>query len=87
MIISVVKTDQQTTEKWLAWTANLPATWSVRQLKYLAAVISSNVDKKTVEGEEPVRLCNYVDVYHNDRITSDLDFMNASATAVEIEVA
>jgi type I restriction enzyme S subunit len=62
----------------------LPEHWHERKLKYIAAVQSSNVDKKTEEGEEAVRLCNYVDVYYNDRITSDLPFMEATATAAEI---
>ena len=31
-----------------------------------------------------VRLCNYVDVYKNDRITRAIDFMEASAEAREI---
>ena len=45
----------------------------------------SNVDKKTVEGQEVVRLCNYVDVYKNDYITDELDFMQATATRSQIE--
>jgi type I restriction enzyme S subunit len=45
----------------------------------------SNVDKHTKEGELPVRLCNYVDVYKNDQITERLSFMRATATAEEIE--
>jgi len=32
-----------------------------------------------------VRLCNYTDVYYNDEITGDLDFMRASATTNQIE--
>ena len=47
-------------------------------------VKNSNVDKITNEDEIPIRLCNYVDVYRNDRITSDLDFMPASANSDEI---
>ena len=31
-----------------------------------------------------VRLCNYVDVYHNTMITSTMDFMRATATADEV---
>lgn len=45
----------------------------------------SNVDKHTVEGEESVRLCNYVDVYKNDCVTSDMDFMLATASRAQIE--
>ena len=45
----------------------------------------SNVDKHTEEGETPVRLCNYVDVYKNDRITQSMSFMNATASESEVE--
>ena len=45
----------------------------------------SNVDKHTKEGEYPVRLCNYVDVYKNDRIFASMPFMQATATKEEIE--
>jgi type I restriction enzyme S subunit len=37
-----------------------------------------------VEGEQPVRLCNYTDVYNNDFITPELNFMDATATLAEI---
>jgi type I restriction enzyme S subunit len=59
--------------------------WLNRKLKYIAEIKFSNVDKHTIEDEIPVRLCNYVDVYKNDYITNDLDFMNATATETEIE--
>ena len=45
----------------------------------------SNVDKHTKEDELAVRLCNYVDVYKNDRITKQLPFMQATASADEIQ--
>ena len=45
----------------------------------------SNVDKHTKEEECPVRLCNYVDVYKNDRITQGIAFMSATASRDEIE--
>lgn len=63
----------------------LPEGWRLEKLKFFAEVRNSNVDKTIVEDEEPVRLCNYTDVYYNDRITSDIDFMNGSATEAEIE--
>ena len=63
----------------------LPAGWRLEKLKFFANVFNSNVDKTIAEGEEPVRLCNYTDVYYHDRITADLDFMEGSATAEEIE--
>ena len=46
----------------------------------MASVQLSNVDKKSKAGQVPVKLCNYVDVYYNDRITAELEFMNATAT-------
>lgn len=59
--------------------------WLSKKLKYIAEIKFSNVDKHTIEDEIPVRLCNYVDVYKNDYITNDLEFMNATATETEIE--
>lgn len=54
-------------------------------LKHLAAVSVSNVDKKTVEGDHPVRLVNYTDVYYGDRITPKLPLMEATATTQQRE--
>ena len=66
------------------WTEAVPAGWRVTRLDAVADVLFSNVDKHTIDGEKPVWLCNYVDVYKNDRITSDIDFMEASALDREI---
>ena len=59
--------------------------WLNKKLKFIADIRFSNVDKLTIEDEIPVRLCNYVDVYKNDYITNDLEFMTATATESEIE--
>lgn len=53
-------------------------------LRRLATIKPSSVDKIVEDGEASVRLCNYVDVYYNDRITGDLDFSLGSATPEEI---
>lgn len=53
-------------------------------LRYLADVRVSNVDKKTIDGERPIRLCNYTDVYYHDTLTADLDFMEATATSAQV---
>ena len=45
----------------------------------------SGVDKKTATHEQSVLLCNYMDVFHNTRITSRLNFMQASASEKEIK--
>jgi len=67
------------------WLGDIPEHWEVHRLRRLAAVRLSSVDKVVVEEEKPVRLCNYVDVYHNDVIREDIDFMLGSATDAEIE--
>lgn len=59
--------------------------WTIKRLKYITDLRFSNVDKHTIEGEEIVRLCNYVDVYKNDFITNNMELMKASATLAEIE--
>jgi type I restriction enzyme S subunit len=53
-------------------------------LKAIAAYWVSNVDKIVAEGEIPVRLCNYTDVYNNEFIDLGLDFMRSTATEDEI---
>ena len=58
--------------------------WKDDILTSVAEVFVSSVDKKIIEGEKPVRLCNYTDVYYNGRITRKLDFMQATATEREI---
>lgn len=54
--------------------------WTTTTLDQVAKVIVSNVDKKSVASENPVRLCNYMDVYRSDRIEADMHFMAATAT-------
>lgn len=66
------------------WLGKIPAHWVVRRLKTVASVQLSNVDKKSVEGQESVRLCNYVDVYYSDFISPDMDFMSATATPEQV---
>jgi type I restriction enzyme, S subunit len=58
--------------------------WKKVKLGAVCKVITSNVDKKTLQNETLVRLCNYMDVYKNFYITSAMDFMEASATTSEI---
>lgn len=58
--------------------------WTTDQLDNLVDVRVSNVDKKSLDHEPPVRLCNYMDVYSNDYITSNIDFMNATADKSQI---
>ena len=53
-------------------------------IRDVAEVTVSYVDKKTKPGETPVLLCNYRDVYYNRFIHSEMEFMEATATAREI---
>lgn len=59
--------------------------WRTKRLANLVTLHFSGIDKKTHADEVPVRLCNYTDVYYNDRITGDLDFMPATASKSEID--
>ena len=59
--------------------------WPRMTLGSVTRLTLSNVDKNTKLGEEPVRLCNYMDVYSNRYIRSYFDFMTATATKREIE--
>jgi type I restriction enzyme, S subunit len=67
------------------WINSLPEDWHRTRIDNVADVLFSNVDKHTIDEEEPVRLCNYIDVYKNDRITQKLEFMEASAEKREIQ--
>ena len=67
------------------WLGEIPAHWEAPRLRNIVHLLVSNVDKHTIEGEIPVRLCNYVDVYKNDRITDQIAFMRASASQAEVE--
>lgn len=62
----------------------LPSHWQIHKLRRLTRLIVSHVDKHIEDGQIPVRLCNYVDVYKNDFISSRMPFMAATATAEEL---
>ncbi len=67
------------------WLGKMPAHWDLQRMATVADIWFSNVDKHTKEGEHPVRLCNYIDVYHNERITVDIPFMAGTAKSKEIQ--
>ncbi|MDQ3158420.1 MAG: restriction endonuclease subunit S [Actinomycetota bacterium] len=66
------------------WLGEIPEGWETGRLGHVASVVVSNVDKHSEDGEVPIRLCNYVDVYKNDVVRDGLDFMEATATAEQI---
>ena len=61
----------------------VPAEWNLVRLGEVAEISFSSVDKKTLEGESPIRLCNYTDVFYHRRISTDMRFMTATANAKE----
>lgn len=67
------------------WLGLIPREWEVIRLKYLSTYFASSVDKLNKETEYPVFLCNYKDVYDNDLITDEIEFMEATATKQEIK--
>ena len=69
----------------VGWIGDVPEHWKVKRLKNVASYWMSNVDKISRENEQPVRLCNYTDVYHRDHIDNDVDFMQSTATPDEID--
>jgi type I restriction enzyme S subunit len=64
---------------------DVPEHWRVFRIRNVCKLLVSNVDKNSNDDEIPVRLCNYVDVYKNDRITGRIAFMRATATQDEID--
>lgn len=69
----------------IEWVHHLPVQWEEKRLRFLADISNSNVDKKEYDNQVSVRLCNYTDVYYNEVITPDLDFMEATASQAEIK--
>ena len=72
-------------EAGLPWLGKVPQHWEMRRLRHAVDMMVSNIDKHSKKDELPVRLCNYVDVYKNERITELLRFMHATAQKDEVE--
>ena len=68
----------------IEWIGEIPEHWDVEKIKNISQVKPSNIDKKSKDNEPHVLLCNYTDVYNNEFITMDLDFMKATATHDQI---
>lgn len=67
------------------WIGEIPSHWAVRRLKQLSEVIPSNVDKHIFPEEIQVRLCNYTDVYYNEKIDSTTPMKNGSCDEYEYQ--
>ncbi len=74
----------QTKPSGVEWLDDIPSHWSVVRLKSVASAFPSNIDKKTVDGEAEVRVCNYTDVYYNEQIYDQMPFLTASASEEQI---
>jgi type I restriction enzyme S subunit len=57
----------------------------IEKLKFVSKIGASNVDKKSNEEEGKVFLCNYTDVYNNEFIDSNFNFMEATAKKEQIK--
>ena len=69
----------------IEWVHHLPVHWEENRLRFVADISNSNVDKKAYDDQVSVRLCNYTDVYYNEIIPPELDFMEATASPAEIK--
>lgn len=63
----------------------LPQGWHIVRLGDVARIEFSSVDKKSIDGEIPVKLCNYTDVLYNRRILGNMQFMTATARPRELK--
>ena len=66
------------------WLGDVPRHWEIRRIRNVTNLIVSNVDKHSFENENIVCLCNYTDVYKNEKITNKIKFMKATASEEEI---
>ena len=62
---------------------SIPDGWRLARLEDMADISFSSVDKKTTDGEVPIELCNYTDVFYNRRIRVGMKLMAATATPAE----
>ncbi|MCI4430026.1 MAG: restriction endonuclease subunit S [Burkholderiales bacterium] len=82
-MIAELKPYAEYKESGLPWLGQVPRHWETRRLRHAADMRVSNVDKHTKPAETPVRLCNYVEVYKNERIRESTRFMPATASEDE----
>lgn len=69
----------------IEWLGEIPSHWNTKELKYIVDINLSNVDKNIYSYEQDVYLCNYLDVYNNDYISSEITFSKGSAKIEEVE--
>lgn len=69
----------------MPWLDKVPSSWKQFRIKDIAKVNYSNIDKKSYENESEILLCNYTDVYKNEFITKNVEFMKATASKEQIK--
>lgn len=74
------------TDSGIEWLGEIPDHWVVQPAIAICKIMTSSVDKKSYDGEIPVRLCNYTDVYYNDVVLDDPEYMEATATPAQISL-
>ena len=84
-MIAALKPYPEMRDSGVEWLGDVPEHWKVRRVTTVADMRVSNVDKHVREGEQSVRLCNYLDVYHSRAISVDTPFMAGTATRREIQ--
>ncbi len=74
--------DVELKDSGIEWLGKIPKHWEVKRVKEISKVESSGIDKKIVEGEELIKIVNYVDVYNNQRheLYNSDDYMVVSAS-------
>ena len=63
----------------------VPKGWKEVGLGEIGSLDTSSVNKKSNSDEENIRLVNYMDVYENYNINSDIDYMKVTAPESHIE--
>ncbi len=60
---------------------------NIYKLGDIAEILVSSIDKKSKDSEQPVKLCNFTDVYHNWAITAEMipGFMEATTNIKNID--
>jgi type I restriction enzyme S subunit len=77
--------DVEMKDSGVEWIGEIPGHWGVSKLKYSSQVLPSNVDKHILSDEIQVRLCNYTDVYYNEKIDDSIEFKAGSCTELEFK--
>ena len=77
--------DVEMKDSGVEWIGEIPSHWGVSKLKYSSQVLPSNVDKHIFPDEIQVRLCNYTDVYYNEKIDDSLQLKEGSCTESEFK--